>query len=131
LRGRIIFAAQDSADQYRNIDLQLVRELLIGGRKGNEFNLADSVFQRRLRVHLTRTPRFCDLKPRDYAGDLYLVWLLVGAPSKYLRLGLHLARGCGVDDLEVAQLLAVLVERMAGDEEAEDFLFVLQARVLV
>ncbi len=48
-----------------------------------------------------------------------------------LRLGLHLAGGDGVDDLHVAEFLAVLVHGVAGDEEAEDFFFVLQAGVLV
>ena len=50
---------------------------------------------------------------------------------KTLRLGLHLAGGRGVDDFHVAELFAVLVERVAGDEEAEDLLFVLEAGVLV
>ena len=53
------------------------------------------------------------------------------AAAEGLRLGLHLAGGGGVDYLHVAEFFAVLVQRVAGDEEAEDFFFVLQAGVLV
>ncbi len=46
-------------------------------------------------------------------------------------LGLHLAGGDGVDDFEVAEFFAVLVEGVAGDEEAQDLFFVLEAEVFV
>ncbi len=58
------------------------------------------------------------------------MWLFAAA-AEDLRLGFHLAGRDSVDDLHVAKLLAVLVHGVAGDEEAKDLFFILQARVLV
>ncbi len=53
-------------------------------------------------------------------------------PARRRRRRLHLERGRCVDHVgQIAQFVGVLVERMAGDEEAEHFFFRLQPLVLV
>jgi hypothetical protein len=72
------------------------------------------------------------LEAGNDAGDLDLVLrLVVAAATELLRFGLHLAGCRGIDDFQIAQLLAILVERMAAHKEAKNILLVLQARVLV
>ena len=133
LGRRVLFSAQHAADQHRNIDLQLLGQLLVGLRKGDQVDLADRIFERGLRVHLAGALRLRHLQAGDHAGDLRSRSAARCSPPrrKTCGSGFISQRGRGVDDLQVAELLAVLVQRVAGDEEAEHLLLVLQARVLI
>ncbi len=132
LWGGVFVATEGAADEDGDVDLELLGELFVGLREGDEFDLADGVLEAGGGVHLAGALGFGDLEAGDDACDLNLVGSLFAAAAvEDGGLGLHLAGGGGVDDFEVAELVAVLVEGVAGDEEAEDVLFVLEAGVFV
>ena len=98
----VFFAAQRTCNQHRHINLQLLGELLVALREGDQLDLADGVFERGLRVEFAGALRLGHLQAGDDAGDGDLVLrLLIAATAEDLRLGLHLDRLRGGDDLHI------------------------------
>ena len=108
-----------AAHHHRYVDLQLLGQLLIALRKDDQLNLAYRILQRGLCVQFARPLRLRHLQPSNDAGNGDLVLRLFPTPPEVLRLGLHLARRRRINDLQIAQLLAVLVHRMPRDKEIQ------------
>ena len=125
LGGGVFFAAEGAANEDGNVDLELLFEGGEGFGEGNELELADGVFQAGGGVHFAAALALGDLETGDDAGDLNFIGGFALAAVEDGGFGLHLAGSGGVDNLEVAEFFAVLVHGVAGDVEAEDFLFVL------
>ena len=120
-----------AADDYGDVDLEFVGELFVVLREGDEFDLADGVFEGGLGVEFAGALGLGDLEAGDDAGDGDFVLRVLRRGGRSGGSGFISQAVAVSTTLHVAELLAVLVHRVAGDEEAEDFFFVLQAGVLV
>ena len=111
---------------------QFLGEFLVRLWECNQLNLTHCIFEARLSVHLTGALRLGYFEPSDNTRNLNLILrFFVAAAAEGLWLRLHFDCSSSVDDLHVAQLFAVLIEWMTRDEEAKNFFFVLQSRVLI
>ena len=124
---RIVVAHEDAADEDGGFDLQLALQALVVAREADEVDFAGGVFEGGLGVEFLIALALLDAQADDHSGDLDFVGgvglLAPGALGRFALEGF----GGGDDAGEVAELLGVLVERMAGDEEAEDLFFIGEA----
>ena len=121
LRIGTFFDANPAADEDRNFQFYLILQPPIGFRKNQQVQRAGHVFERGLGVELA----FLGFQ-HPHIGD---------HPR---RMDFVLARGIlerrnflGGERSEVRDLVLVLLQRMSGDEETENFFFASQAQVLV
>ncbi len=127
LRCGIVVAHEDAAHEHGRFDLQLALQALVVAREADEVDFSGGVFERGLRVEFLIALAFLHAQAKDHAGDLNFVGGVgLLAPGALGRLAFE-GFGGGDDAGEIAELLGVFVERMAGDEEAEDLFFIGEA----
>src|ERR1035438_7873823 len=121
VRAASVFDPHPAFCQHGDRELQLVRKPLVGIRETKDVHRPVHVFELSLRIQIALL-RLGHADVLEDASDRHLI--PARGRFQFGNLG-------GRQGVKVEQLFTVLFQRMTGNEEAEDFLFMAQPLVLI